>query len=71
VETAKIGCLFLAPNANETLRVNGTAKVSVKKEHLGLDFGLSRMPKSCIEVAITEVFLHCTMSLKRAKVSVG
>jgi len=71
VETGKVGCLFLVPNLNETLRINGNAKVSINKEHLGLDFGLSRPPKSCIEVAITEVFLHCSMSLIRSKLRLG
>ena len=67
VETDKIGCLFLVPKLNETLRINGSAKVSVKEQHLGLDFGLPIAPKSCIEVTITEVFLHCSKSLIRSK----
>ena len=71
VDTGKIGCLFLAPNLNETLRVNGNAKVSVKEQHFALDFGLSRPPISCIEIAITEVFLHCSMSLLRSKLRLG
>lgn len=71
IETGKIGCLFLVPNLNETLRVNGNARISVKDQHLGLDFGLSSPPKSCIEVTITEVFLHCSMALMRSKLKLG
>ncbi len=67
IETGKVGCLFFVPNLNETLRVNGTAKISVDEHHLALDFGLSSTPKSVIEVTITQMFLHCSMSLKRSK----
>jgi PPOX class probable FMN-dependent enzyme len=68
IDTGKIGCLFLVPNSNETLRLNGYAKISVHEQHLNLDFGLTKPPHSCIEITITDVFLHCSMSLSRSKI---
>jgi len=71
IETGKIGCLFLAPNSQQTLRVNGDARISINPQHLALDFGLPSPPKTCIEVSITAVFLHCSMSLQRAKLGLA
>jgi len=69
IDTGKIGCLFLSPDSQQTLRINGEAKISINEQHLALDFGLSRPPRICIEISITQVFMHCSMSLKRAKVT--
>ena len=71
IETGKVGCLFLVPHSKKTLRVNGDAKISLKAEHLTLDFGLPSPPKSCIEVAVTGSFLHCSMSLIRSNLKLG
>ncbi len=67
IETGKVGCLFLIPGVDETLRVNGTAKISVDKEHLALFSDERNPPKSCIEITIQEVFLHCAKALMRSE----
>ncbi len=67
VETGNIGCLFLIPGVDETLRVNGTARLSTSAEHLELFSDENNPPLSCIEIAITEVFLHCAKALMRSK----
>jgi len=36
IETKKIGCLFLIPGVDETLRVNGSALISTDSEYLDL-----------------------------------
>jgi len=69
IDNGKIGCLFLAPDSQQTLRINGNASISVNEQHLALDFGLARPPKTCIEVAITQVFMHCSMSLQRSNIT--
>ena len=67
VETGDIGCLFLIPGVDETLRVNGLARISTSIEHLGL-FSNDRNPaKTCIEITIKEVFLHCAKALMRSE----
>ncbi|MFT5708743.1 MAG: PPOX class probable FMN-dependent enzyme [Oceanospirillaceae bacterium] len=66
IETGKIACLFLIPGIDETLRVNGTARISTAEAHLSL-FTDERIPlKSCIVIDIQEVFLHCAKALMRS-----
>ena len=67
IETGSIGCLFLIPGVDETLRVNGTARLSISAEHLELFSDEPNPPQTCIEIAITEVFLHCAKALMRSK----
>lgn len=66
VETGHLGCLFFIPGVDETLRVNGKARVSTHPEHLSLFQNEKRIPASCIEVSITEVFLHCAKAFMRS-----
>ena len=66
IETGSVGCLFFVVGSDETLRVNGRAKISIDPLHLALFSQEKLTPKSCIELNIEEVFLHCTKSLKRA-----
>ncbi|WP_076407484.1 pyridoxamine 5'-phosphate oxidase family protein [Shewanella sp. UCD-KL12] len=67
IETGNIGCLFLIPGVDETLRVNGTARLSTSPEHLNLFTEDTKAPITCIELAVTEVFLHCAKALMRSK----
>ena len=67
LHTGGIGCLFLIPGVDETLRVNGTARISSEGRYLDLFVGESNPPKTCIEVTIKEVFLHCAKALMRSK----
>jgi len=67
VETKQIGCLFLIPGIEETLRINGTANISIKEEYLNLFAEERNPPKTCIEITINEVFLHCAKALMRSE----
>lgn len=67
IETGHVGCLFLIPGVDETLRVNGVARISTDQEHLNLFHKERHAPKSCIEITITEVFLHCAKALMRSE----
>ncbi|MCJ8311590.1 MAG: pyridoxamine 5'-phosphate oxidase family protein [Saccharospirillaceae bacterium] len=67
IETKQIGCLFLIPGVDETLRVNGSALISTAPEYLDLFVNNKQIPKSCIEITINEVFLHCAKALMRSK----
>ncbi|MEH6556319.1 MAG: MSMEG_1061 family FMN-dependent PPOX-type flavoprotein [Oceanicoccus sp.] len=66
IETGDIGCLFLIPGIDETLRVNGRARISTASEHLILFSNDRNPPKACIEITIKEVFLHCAKALMRS-----
>jgi PPOX class probable FMN-dependent enzyme len=67
LETKNIGCLFLIPGVDETLRINGTARISTAADYLALFAEEPNPPKACIEVQINEVFLHCAKALMRSK----
>ncbi len=67
VETARVGCLFMIPGVDETLRINGSAYLSVSEEDLQYSCGDKNPPKSVIIIEIEEVFLHCAKSMMRSK----
>ena len=67
LQSGQIGCLFMIPGIDETLRINGTAYLSVDPEDLRHSSGDKNPPKSVIKIAITEVFLHCAKSMMRSK----
>ena len=67
IETGQIGCLFLIPGVDETLRINGFARISTSPEYLRLFSDDRNPPKSCIEITIKEVFLHCAKALMRSE----
>lgn len=66
VETGYVGCLFLIPGVDETLRINGRAQISTAEHHLSLFAEELNPPKTCLEITIDEVFLHCAKALMRS-----
>jgi PPOX class probable FMN-dependent enzyme len=64
--SGRIGLLFLVPGVDETLRVNGRARVSADPEHIRRCTTERRAPKIVIEVKAEEVFLHCAKALMRS-----
>ncbi|WP_447895757.1 pyridoxamine 5'-phosphate oxidase family protein [Vreelandella sp. GE22] len=67
VDTGRIGGLFLIPGVDETLRLNGQARVSTRGDYLALFADDKNPPKACIEIVVEEVFLHCAKALMRSK----
>ena len=67
IETGQVGCLFLIPGVDETLRINGLGQISTSVAHLKLFSHHNNPPKTCIEISIKEVFLHCAKALMRSK----
>lgn len=66
IGTGKVGLLFMIPGVDETLRVNGDARLSCSADHLALFAGEKRPPKLVIEVNVTEAYLHCAKALLRS-----
>ncbi len=66
VETGSIGCLFLIPGIDETLRINGKATITAEPNYLNLFPEEQHPPKSCIKIEINEIFLHCAKALMRS-----
>jgi hypothetical protein len=68
VSDGRVALLFLIPGSNSTLRVNGTAEISVEPELLA---GLSmegKPPRSAIVITIGEVYFQCARALMRARI---
>ena len=66
IATNQLGLLFLIPGVDETLRVNGTAVLSVDDESLRHFADERRQPKLVIKVTVTEAYLHCAKALMRS-----
>ena len=67
VADADIGLLFFIPGIDETLRINGTARLSRDPELLAAAAVDGRQPRLVILVTVREAFLHCGKALKRSK----
>lgn len=66
VDTGRIGLLFLIPGVDETLRVNGRARLSDAAERLA-PFAADPRVRLVIEVDVEEAYLHCAKALMRSK----
>jgi uncharacterized protein len=62
----RIGLLFLVPGMNETLRINGTARITDDARLLAPSAVSNRPPKVGMVVAIEEALLHCGKALVRS-----
>lgn len=67
IENPKIGMLILVPGMDETLRLNGTARITDDVRLLDGSAIRDRAPKIGLVIAIEEVFLHCSKALVRSK----
>jgi uncharacterized protein len=62
----RIGMLFLVPGMNETLRINGTARITDDARLLDECAVEGRAPKVGLLIAVEEAFLHCGKALIRS-----
>lgn len=67
IETGGIGILFLIPGVDETLRVNGKARVTAEVQKVETFAKEKRTPKVIIEVVVKEAYLHCAKALMRSQ----
>ena len=67
IGSGRIGLLFLIPGVDETLRVNGKARLSDDAGMLRRFSNEKRTPKLVIEVKVEDVYLHCAKALMRSK----
>ena len=67
LDDPRIGLVFLIPGVDETLRVNGTARL--REEALYTDFFTAerQRPKLVIEVRVAEVYLHWPKAQMRSR----
>jgi len=67
VGTGRIGLLFLIPGVDETLRVNGRARLSDENSLLESFKDEKRAPKLVIQVKVEDAYLHCAKALMRSR----
>ncbi|MBK8085991.1 MAG: pyridoxamine 5'-phosphate oxidase family protein [Devosia sp.] len=61
-----VGLLFLIPGFDETLRINGRARLSTDPALLDGMIVNGRTPTLAIVVEVAEVFLHCAKAFRRS-----
>lgn len=62
-----VGCLFFIPGFEDTLRLNGKARLTDDESLLKHCTVNGKPPKVGILVTVEEVFMHCAKALKRSK----
>ena len=62
----RIGLLFIIPGFDDTLRVNGLARVTTDPALLQTMSVNGRVPVLAIVVSVEEVFLHCAKAFRRS-----
>jgi PPOX class probable FMN-dependent enzyme len=67
VADGRIGLLFMIPGVDETLRVNGSARLDDDPERTALAADEKRTPRLVIEVQVAEAYLHCAKAFMRSK----
>lgn len=67
VANPAVGLLFMVPGFDETMRVNGRARLTRDPELLELLEVNGRAPTLAMVVTVDEVFIHCAKAFRRAK----
>ena len=67
VANPHVGLLFLVPGIDETLRVNGSARVIVRSKLLNESAVDGKTPRTGVLLKVHEAFLQCAKALKRSK----
>jgi PPOX class probable FMN-dependent enzyme len=66
IENPHIGLLFMIPNVDETLRVNGRCFITRDTELLESMSYQGKVPKLAMIVEIDEVYMHCARAFLRS-----
>ena len=68
VENPRVGLLFLVPGCDETLRINGSARITTHAtllERLAVE---GKRPQLAIVVHTGQVYMHCARAFRRSRV---
>ena len=66
-EVGRLGMLVLVPGVDETLRINGAARLRTDAQALKAFADERRAPRTVLEVTVEEAYLHCAKALMRSK----
>lgn len=67
VQNPHVGLLFLIPGIDETLRINGVARVVVRSQLLESCAVNGKIPKTGLLIEVREAFLQCAKALIRSR----
>lgn len=67
LQTGRIGLVFLVPNRNEVVRVNGTARIVRDPDLLARMAIKGRVPDLAVLVEVAEAFYHCGKAIIRSR----
>ena len=67
LENPEIALIFLIPGITETVRVAGTARLSVDPELLASLAVQGKEPKCAIVISVRQAYLHCAKALLRSR----
>ncbi len=67
LENPHVGLLFFVPGMNETLRVNGRARLTIDPETLAPLSVNGKPPRAALVVQVEEAYLHCAKALIRSR----
>lgn len=62
-----VGLLFMVPGVEETLRVNGIARIATGTELLERMIAQQRPPRSALLIDVKEAYLQCSKALVRSR----
>ena len=63
----RLSLIFLVPGVEETLRVNGRARLRDEPAFTDRFAGERQRPKVVIEISVQEVYLHCAKAFMRSR----
>lgn len=66
ISNPQVALLFFVPGLGETLRVNGTAKISVEPQLLTSFAVNERVPATILIITVESVFFQCSRAIKRS-----
>lgn len=61
-----VGLLFFVPGFEDTLRVNGVARLTTDAELMARFTADGKPPRSVVLIDVKEAYLHCVKAIKRA-----
>lgn len=67
IATGRLSLLFMIPGTLETVRVNGTGKVTTDPALLEACAVAGKLPRLGVLITVVEAFGHCSKALRRAK----
>ena len=61
-----VGLLFFVPGFEDTLRVNGVARLTIEVQLMARFTADGKPPRSVVLIDVKEAYLHCVKAIKRA-----